>query len=296
MIKSLTTGRHRLDPGPSRDSSRSRGLAALEEQALAALIARGDQSARNCLVEANLGLVGKIAQEFRRRGLPMEDLIGEGNLGLIRAAEGFDPRFGTRFSTYAAYWIKESIRRALMNTAATIRVPAHVYRLLARWRRSERLLCRKLGRTPTIDEVASLLCLGRNHKWILAQGFEAGRIQLEGGYGCESANRLAREARDRHAPIEEMLDAEEDLRVVLRRMEGLETRERSVLRCHFGLDGEGLTFAEIGRRLGVTRECVRRIHVRALRKLGAGSRHRAPQSPFDSRRRAHQWRASAIPR
>ena len=102
-----------------------------------------DREARDRLVQANLGLVVTIARQFLRRGLELDDLIGEGNLGLIRAAEDFDPRFGTRFSTYAAYWIKEAIRRALNNTTATIRLPAHMVGRLTKWRRAERTLMRK---------------------------------------------------------------------------------------------------------------------------------------------------------
>src|SRR5207253_3748621 len=130
-----------------------------EECELAGAIAGGDLDARARMIRCNLRLVVKIARDFAGRGIVLDDLIGEGNLGLIRAAEEFDPRFGTRFSTYASYWIKQSIRQALINTTATIRLPAHMIGLLTRWRRAERALGREAGRAPTFDEVASHLHL-----------------------------------------------------------------------------------------------------------------------------------------
>src|SRR5262249_6436499 len=134
-------------------------LSAAEECALAEAIARGDRDARARMIRANLRLVVKIARDYVGRGLSMDDLVGEGNLGLIRASEAYDPRFGTRFSTYAAHWIKQAIRHALTNTAATIRLPAHMVGLLSKWRKAERALGRELGREPTPDEVAGRLGL-----------------------------------------------------------------------------------------------------------------------------------------
>ncbi len=120
-------------------------LTAAEECPLAEAIARGDKDARSRMIQANLRLVVKIARDYVGRGMILEDLIGEGNLGLIRAAEEFQPRFGTRFSTYAAYWIKQSIRHALINTTSTIRLPAHMVGLLTKWRRSERVALSRAG-------------------------------------------------------------------------------------------------------------------------------------------------------
>src|SRR5262249_10803400 len=149
------------DRAPTRHPDRpdGPGLSGDEERRLAARIAAGDREARNALVGANLGLVFRIARSYAGRGLMMEDLVGEGNLGLIRAAEEFDPRFGTRFSTYAAYWIKDAILSALINTTTTIRVPAHMVKLLMKWRRVELSLSRTWGRAPRFDEVATALGL-----------------------------------------------------------------------------------------------------------------------------------------
>ena len=129
-------------------------LSAVEECELADAIARGDKDARTRMIQANLRLVVKIARDYVGRGMALDDLIGEGNLGLIRATEEFEPCYGTRFSTYASYWIKQSIRHALINTSTTIRLPAHMIGLLTKWRRAERVLCRQLGRGPSFNEVA----------------------------------------------------------------------------------------------------------------------------------------------
>ena len=133
-----------------RDINQASLLSAAEERELAEAIARGDCDARTRMIEVNLRLVVKIARDYLGRGMLIDDLIGEGNLGLIRAAEEFDPRFGTRFSTYASYWIKQAIRHALINTSTTIRLPARMFGLLTKWRRAERLLCREPGERPEL--------------------------------------------------------------------------------------------------------------------------------------------------
>ncbi len=142
-----------------REIREDRLLSAAEEQALAEAIARGDRDARTRMIQANLRLVVKIARDYVGRGLVLDDLIGEGNLGLIRAAEEFNPRFGTRFSTYASYWIKQAIRHALINTTPTIRLPAHMVGLLTKWRRAERALTREFGHAPSSEQIAVSLGL-----------------------------------------------------------------------------------------------------------------------------------------
>ena len=129
-------------------------LSAEDERQLAYRIERGDNEARDRMVRANLRLVVNIARGYAGRGLALEDLIAEGNLGLVRAVEGFDPSMNTRFSTYASYWIKQSIKRALVNTAQTIRIPAYMVELLAKWRRATAKVPDELGRAPTHEEVA----------------------------------------------------------------------------------------------------------------------------------------------
>src|SRR6187399_241029 len=136
-------------------------LTAADERELAHLIAVGDVRARDRMVRANLRLVVNIARGYTGKGLSLQDLIEEGNLGLLRAVEGFDPAMGTRFSTYASYWIKQSIKRALINTAKTIRIPAYMVELLSKWRRASARLTEELGRSPTPEEVARVLGLPR---------------------------------------------------------------------------------------------------------------------------------------
>ena len=140
-------------------------LTADQEKQLAYRIEDGDNEARDQMVRANLRLVVNIAREYTGKGLALQDLIEEGNLGLLRAVEGFDPSMNTRFSTYASYWIKQSIKRALVNTAKTIRIPAYMVELLAKWRRASAKLQEELGRIPTHEEIVRSLELqiGRAH-------------------------------------------------------------------------------------------------------------------------------------
>ncbi|MDZ7617787.1 MAG: sigma-70 family RNA polymerase sigma factor, partial [Patescibacteria group bacterium] len=136
-------------------------LSADDEYELAIAIGEGDNQARDRMVRANLRLVVNIARGYAGKGLGLQDLIEEGNLGLRRAVEGFDPAIGTRFSTYASYWIKQSIKRALINTGKTIRIPAYMVELLSKWRRASTRLAEEMGRTPTPEEVARVLGLPR---------------------------------------------------------------------------------------------------------------------------------------
>jgi RNA polymerase primary sigma factor len=227
-----------------------------------------DHEARNRLVQANLGLVVTIARQFLRRGLELDDLIGEGNLGLIRAAEDFDPRFGTRFSSYAAHWIKEAIRSALKNTTATIRLPVHMVGRLTKWRRAERTLLRETGRAPTFEEIASVLRLSEVQKCMVAQALQAGQLKLEGSCSDGPFNLLADTVQDWRTSSEDVIESADEWRMTERRMERLESRERAILALRFGLEGEALTLNEIGRRFGLTREWIRKLELRSVHKLG----------------------------
>ena len=244
-------------------------LSAAEECALAEAIATGDKDARSRMIRANLRLVVRIARDYMGRGMILEDLIGEGNIGLIRAIEEFETRFGTRFSTYAAYWIKQSIRHALINTTSTIRLPAHMVGLLTKWRRSERTLCRELGRAPTFNELASHLQLSETQKSLVTKALQARQLKLESSIAVGTGDwRSVSGSDDRYASPHAVLEAGDEWDILSRRMERLDTRERTVLVLRYGLEGESpLTLKEIGRRLGVTREWVRKIEIRAVRKL-----------------------------
>ena len=265
-----------------RDINQASLLSAVEERDLAEAIARGDRDARSRMIEANLRLVVKIARDYLGRGMLIDDLIGEGNLGLIRAAEDFDPGFGTRFSTYASYWIKQSIRHALINTSTTIRLPAHMFGLLTKWRRAERLLFRECGGAPSFDEVAAHLGLTENQKDLVAKARRASQLKLESNVGDEDVSWPLDESTNCSQMPETAVEISEDRTEVLRRLDRLDERERLVISLRFGLlDGDPLTLKEIGRRIGVTREWVRKIEIRAVSKLTAVA---APPSSASSPR------------
>lgn len=253
-----------------------------EMRQLPGRFAGGDLEARNALVQANLGLVIKVAREFSGRGLTMEDLIGEGNLGLIRAADEYDPRQGTRFSTCATYWIRESINTALINTGATIRVPLHTFKLLARWRRTEQELHLSLGYPPGFDEVADRMGLTPLQKGMVEQARLVGRLELASVLAARGATWMCRILASGETP-EAVLEAEEERKTFLRRLERLESRERTVLIMRYGLGGgRPMTFDSIGRRLGATREWARRIEMGAIRKLVVGGvDETAPSLPVE---------------
>jgi RNA polymerase primary sigma factor len=243
-------------------------LSAAEECELADAIARGDNDARTRMIQANLRLVVKIARDYLGRGMVLDDLIGEGNLGLIRATAEFQPRFGTRFSTYASYWIKQSIRHSLINTSTTIRLPAHMIGLLTKWRRAERALCRQLGRGASFNEVADELGLTENQRMMVAKAHQARQLKLENNITAPADRALSWGSIGHYTPTDAMLEANDERRILLERLGSLDPRERTILILRYGLEGEtAQTLKEIGRRLGVTREWVRKIELRAVRKL-----------------------------
>ncbi len=243
-------------------------LTADEEKSLAHAIARGDALARDHMVRANLRLVVNIARGYANRGLPLPDLIEEGNLGLLRAVEGFDPGVGTRFSTYASYWIKQSIKRALINSGKTIRIPAYMVELLSKWRRATLRLSEVLGRVPTAEEVARSLGLARKKLPIIKKAIHVHQAgpQTEQSEGGWSLGELIRDESAK-CPAEVLLDAD-TLRHVLRRIDQLDERAATIIRLRFGIGGgEPMTLKEIGGVLGLTRERVRQIESETLASL-----------------------------
>jgi len=243
-------------------------LSADQEKDLARKIAVGDTEARDQMVRANLRLVVNIARGYTGKGLALQDLIEEGNLGLLRAVEGFDPVMGTRFSTYASYWIKQSIKRALVNTAKTIRIPAYMVELLAKWRRATNKLNDELGRAPTHEEVAKLLGLPKKKLNIIKKAIRVYNAapqtdQSEQGW---SIDEMLMDGRAK-TPDMEMVETD-DLKQVMHLLEKMDKREATVLRMRFGLDDEEpKTLKEIGESLNLTRERVRQIESEALAKL-----------------------------
>jgi RNA polymerase primary sigma factor len=240
-----------------------------EEQQLAKAVDAGDMEARDLMIRSNLRLVVNIARSYTGRGLGLQDLIEEGNLGLLRAVEGFDPAMGTRFSTYASYWIKQGIKRALINSSKTIRIPAYMVEILGKWQRASVRLVEDLGRTPTHEEIARLIGLPRKKlslikKAILINSLFPQFDQPEIGWTLSEVIADKR----RYRPDEAML-ASDNLAYVMGQIELMDPRDAAVLKMRYGLGGHEIrTLKEIGERLGLTRERVRQIEIEVLNRLG----------------------------
>jgi RNA polymerase primary sigma factor len=251
------------------DVGRHKLLTAAEEVMLAKRIERGDPTAKRHMIESNLRLVVSIAKGYRGLGVPFLDLIQEGTLGLNRAVEKFDWRRGYKFSTYATWWIRQSVQRAVANHARTIRVPVHVVERQQKLSRAARRLEVELGREATKEELAEATGLPMQHV-DEALGAANASVSLNQTVGADDEGELGDLFADREAadPFDE---AEESLRRqgVRRALEALPERERRILELRFGFEGEPWTLEAIGNELDLTRERVRQLEGQALSRLGA---------------------------
>ena len=254
-----------------REINRVSLLTAEEERELATRIQDlGDLEAREHMIKANLRLVVSIAKRYTGRGLSLMDLIEEGNIGLVRAVEKFDPHEETRFSTYATWWIKQSVRRALVNTVKTVRIPSYLVEVITRMRHAQRELVQELDREPTVQELADRMELPEDKIRVLRRAIRAeqtgtGTVSLD---ALPTANDTIVDE-DMQQP-EDIFFRNYDLDRVEKLLESVDDREARILRLRFGLEEGGpgpMTLKEIGKQVGLTRERVRQIEAQALRRL-----------------------------
>ena len=239
-----------------------------EEIELAARIAKGDERARARMIESNLRLVVKIAKDYANYGVPLVDLISEGNIGLIRAVEKFDPNKGGKLSTYAAWWIKQSIKRALANQGKTVRLPIHFVDKLARVRRISDLMAEDLGREPTDSELSEELGIPREKLALLLQASKQNRSMDETTNDDSIVSFGEVIADDRAIDPLEALSQKNGLDELDLVLDTLNERETEIIGARFGLNGKRiLTLEEIGRDFGVSRERIRQIQNVALNKM-----------------------------
>ncbi len=251
-----------------REVGQSKLLTPKEEVMLAKRIQKGDAKAREQMIKSNLRLVVKIARDYEDYGLPLLDLINEGNMGLMKAVERFDPKKGAKLSTYASWWIKQSIRRALANQSKTIRLPVHVVDKLFHMRRAAVKLQEELGREATDEELAEEL--GTTPFRVARLRSAAIRpASLDAPIGDDDTNRFGDLVEDERADTPyEQLEDKTNTDLVREMMQTLDPREATILRYRFGLDGGGeKTLEDVGKKFGVTRERIRQLQNIALKKL-----------------------------
>ncbi len=255
-----------------------------EEIQLARRIKKGDKRAREKMITANLRLVVKIARDYEGLGLPLLDLINEGNIGLMKGVERFDPKKGAKLSTYAAWWIKQSIMAALANQSKTIRLPAHVVERVAKMRKAEFELRESFDREPTDEELAAHLGLDARRIRLYRQASKAA-VSLDAPLGEGEPHRIAEVVADPNAaaPFDRIVQ-ENDAGLVREALAGLSERETAILGLRFGLDGDKpKTLEEIGAQFHLSRERIRQIQDQALGKMRAQIQERdTPSADADS--------------
>ncbi len=239
-----------------------------KEIELAAKIKKGDKAARDLMITSNLRLVVKIAHDYANFGLPLIDLISEGNIGLIKAVERFDPQKGGKLSTYAAWWIKQSIKRALANQSKTIRLPVHLVDKISKMRKVGMSLQEELGREPTDDEVAEVLGIPVN-KVAHLKSVSVRPTSLDAPVGEDDSTQFGDLVGDENAPTPFENLREKTLQADIRQMiDNLDEREARIIKLRFGLEGNTpKTLEEVGEQFGITRERVRQLQNMALSQM-----------------------------
>jgi RNA polymerase primary sigma factor len=234
-------------------------------------IQRKAAEARNRMVQANLRLVISVAKGFRNRGLPMEDLVNEGNVGLMNAVDRYDPEFGSRFSTYAGYWIDQAIRRAVQNAQQMIHIPSYLMEQIGHMRLAMRELEEDLGRPPTMSELAEHMDITARKAQAISQAIKACTSRMQGSTTTDGENTLSESLPDTRTPAPfEAVFNQSDTEFVTRMLDRITEREALVLKLRYGLKdrkGKRMTLKEIGEAVGLTRERVRQIEREAKRKL-----------------------------
>lgn len=233
------------------------------------ILEESDPEAREQMIKSNLRLVVNIAKSYSRRGLPLSDLIEEGNLGLLAAVERFDPQHERRFSTYASYWIKQSIKRALSRGAQAVHIPAYMHDMVNKYRAAKRKLKDDLGQDPTASELASFMELPVKKVEIVARAFQLfGPVSQAPSSDDDEMSLSDMLADDKTPRPEDAVIDEAAVERVGRLLDQIDERESTILRLRFGMDGEiPMTLKEVGAKIGLTRERVRQIEALALKKL-----------------------------